>query len=313
MKKLLLTFGFLLIASLGSFAKEHVIERGETLESIAAHYGVSTQALLNANPELKDMFFTGIVIQIPEGQTNSVVQTPQIVDPGRIPEANPEAISEAEPQISEDGKLDLTKQTQTSLASEPQVSSSKEDDELDFSCFTLSYMANFKAFGNGFYGVDWLMMKKYWGFMLSLKMNFGLTPKGIDGKKLPGDINFLFGGVVGLPLNKYIMPNLKVRGFITANSTDIGMSTTTTSHHTYKHPITKITVGGGMYFTPSVNVKIERFVIGMGYNLGFNCVKVGTGDLKFEYNQYTTNSQFEKLKTVTGFSHSLELWVGYAF
>lgn len=46
--------------------KEHIIERGETLESIAKKYGVTTDAIIKLNPVVKDMFYSGMIINIPE-------------------------------------------------------------------------------------------------------------------------------------------------------------------------------------------------------------------------------------------------------
>ena len=51
--------------------KEHVIERGETIETIADKYGVTIDDITNANPEIKDMFFAGMVIRIPESTSDT--------------------------------------------------------------------------------------------------------------------------------------------------------------------------------------------------------------------------------------------------
>lgn len=50
--------------------KSHTIQRGETIESIAKKYNVSVYALQEANPDIKDMFYVGMKLVIPEGNTH---------------------------------------------------------------------------------------------------------------------------------------------------------------------------------------------------------------------------------------------------
>lgn len=47
--------------------KSHTIQRGETIESIAKKYNVSVYALQQANPDVKDMFYVGMKLVIPDG------------------------------------------------------------------------------------------------------------------------------------------------------------------------------------------------------------------------------------------------------
>lgn len=55
----------LLAASLSASAKEHTIKDGETLESIAQSYGVSTQDIRSLNPQIR-IYHAGIIIRIPD-------------------------------------------------------------------------------------------------------------------------------------------------------------------------------------------------------------------------------------------------------
>ena len=43
----------------------HVVERGETLESIAQKYGVTTAQIRETNPEISDFFYVGMKLTIP--------------------------------------------------------------------------------------------------------------------------------------------------------------------------------------------------------------------------------------------------------
>lgn len=58
----------ILVASIG-MAQEvisHVVERGETLESIAQKYGITTSQLREANPDINDFFYVGMKLSIPQ-------------------------------------------------------------------------------------------------------------------------------------------------------------------------------------------------------------------------------------------------------
>lgn len=51
---------------------EHTVSTGETLQSIASKYGVSTSDLRNANSGLDDYVFAGMVLKIPSKQGSSI-------------------------------------------------------------------------------------------------------------------------------------------------------------------------------------------------------------------------------------------------
>ncbi len=45
---------------------KHIVERGETLESIARNYGVTCQAIINLNPDAAQFVYVGMELVIPE-------------------------------------------------------------------------------------------------------------------------------------------------------------------------------------------------------------------------------------------------------
>lgn len=55
----------------GQELKSHTVQRGETIENIAAKYNVSVADIKKANPNIGDLFYTGLKIKIP---TTSVIQ-----------------------------------------------------------------------------------------------------------------------------------------------------------------------------------------------------------------------------------------------
>lgn len=46
--------------------KEHLVERGQSLQSIAETYNITEQELIDANPGVEDFFYTGMMLTIPE-------------------------------------------------------------------------------------------------------------------------------------------------------------------------------------------------------------------------------------------------------
>lgn len=66
MKKLILSLTLLIAAVAGASALEHTVQRGETLESVAKAYNITTQQLVNANPGADKLFYVGLKLNIPE-------------------------------------------------------------------------------------------------------------------------------------------------------------------------------------------------------------------------------------------------------
>lgn len=63
--------------------KSHTIQRGETIESIAKKYNVSVYALEQANPDIKDMFYVGMKLAIPdEGKVSASDESDKNSDVG---------------------------------------------------------------------------------------------------------------------------------------------------------------------------------------------------------------------------------------
>lgn len=60
------------ICAIGACAQTtHIIQAGETLESIAAQYNLTTDEIVSLNPDAANMFFAGMKLQLP-GATNSI-------------------------------------------------------------------------------------------------------------------------------------------------------------------------------------------------------------------------------------------------
>lgn len=76
MKKLLLILFAACFVTLQALAFEHIVQRGETLESVAQKYGISVATLLRVNPGCQNLFYPGLKLQIPERQTQPALQAP---------------------------------------------------------------------------------------------------------------------------------------------------------------------------------------------------------------------------------------------
>ena len=70
MKKILVCLFMLLqFAAVMGQQVSHTVQRGETLESIAKKYNVSVYALQQANPDAKDLIYTGMKLIIPNAKS----------------------------------------------------------------------------------------------------------------------------------------------------------------------------------------------------------------------------------------------------
>lgn len=65
-----------MLASIQAFAVKHVVEKGETIESIAQKYGTTAQAIIQANPDAESFIYVGMELNIPETAGTNYVQTP---------------------------------------------------------------------------------------------------------------------------------------------------------------------------------------------------------------------------------------------
>lgn len=69
---------YLLLSITFTFAQkplEHTITSGETLQSIAAHYGITVNELKQVNPGLDEYVFTGMVLKLPATVSTSVLSS----------------------------------------------------------------------------------------------------------------------------------------------------------------------------------------------------------------------------------------------
>ena len=70
--------------------KKHVVERGETLSSIATKYGVSQEEIIKLNPEAKQFIYVGmeLVIPVTPAETSNKEQKPSTVKQVEVKQSN---------------------------------------------------------------------------------------------------------------------------------------------------------------------------------------------------------------------------------
>ena len=89
MKRIILTLAIIITAVWNISALVHTVQRGETLQSIAQAYHLTTQQLIDANPGADQLFFVGLKLNIPEV---AAAQTPA------APAASSTATTQQHPQ-----------------------------------------------------------------------------------------------------------------------------------------------------------------------------------------------------------------------
>lgn len=61
--------------------KTHIVQRGETIESIAEKYNVSATDITKANPDAAKFFYTGMKLKIPAVSTKKPIKSQTVVTP----------------------------------------------------------------------------------------------------------------------------------------------------------------------------------------------------------------------------------------
>lgn len=89
-RKLLLTvvFGTLSAIAMAQTITTHVVQRGETAESIATLYSITTEQLFKANPGAEDLFYVGLKLNIPAKKMTQEQPTATAVVPVKTDSAS---------------------------------------------------------------------------------------------------------------------------------------------------------------------------------------------------------------------------------
>lgn len=238
LKHILVIFAVVLLGTVAAAAQTqqtHTVQRGESLESIAAKYGVSTQAIRDANPQMTAIY-VGYKVIIPASA------------PARPTDTRP---SYAQP----------TQQPVEMTAAAPrgeETSDEKEFSPHDFSNVYVTYSGEFSAFDKGMYGVGFMSLNdKGFGAELNLNVNYGIY------KKLGRGLIYKMGPVYGYAFNKYLMLYAPLRAHLTY------LECGTDEYDGKGNMKTKLKFNGGVTIGPGIAVKLGRIVLSADVELGW--------------------------------------------
>ncbi len=113
-------------------ADAHLVEKGETIYGISRHYGISTEDLIAANPQIKSGLKTGMLLNIPSSNTSS---TSAVVE--TIPEPVRNTTPSSHAEITEDNATEpdaeitpeLTASDFNNPADDDQAESQEEEED----------------------------------------------------------------------------------------------------------------------------------------------------------------------------------------
>lgn len=236
LRQILAIFAVALLGTLAAAAQTrqtHTVQRGESLESIAAKYGVSTQAIRDANPQMTAIF-VGYKIIIPEAAPARATDTP-----ARTFAPRPAQQTEA-PAHSEE------------------YPDKKEFSPHDFNNVYITYSGEFSAYDKGAYGIGFLSFNdKGFGLELNINANYGIM------KKYGRGLIYKMGPAYGYAFNKYVMLYAPLRAHLTY------LEYGTDQFDGKGNVKTKLKFNGGVTVGPGIAVKLGRIVLSADVELGW--------------------------------------------
>lgn len=223
----------------------HTIERGETLESIAEKYGVTKEAILQANAAATQFTYVGMELQIPVSQAH--------------PTENEATTQNANDQVLLHPLADNTK----SDLPAPSNDASPSLTPSNFSQFRITYSGDFDHFDKGVYAIGGSYFSDSgWGGNFTYGTNLGLVDSSIsimffeigpsyaytyNNIFLSADLNFI--GVFG-----------STEELVTKTSKESTIGNHYFPPKEYMTTELKHKFAWGITFTPRIGVKIKRVI-----------------------------------------------------
>lgn len=236
----------------------HVVQRGETIESIAEIYKVSVEDINKANPNADGIVYVGMKLNIPASTTTTkdVATSKDYQRTNKIPTTN---------------KNDVTAISQSkNNYNSPKIST----DLNDFSFYGLCYRASFEDVGTGFYCLGGTTFTSSgWGVNFCLGANYGLAEKHYEG------VCFYIGPSYG-----YNFKNILLMGSLDFIGSYVGQGEgeqTGTNHkgETYTYTGTKSKFNWGIVLSPQVGIKLSKVTpyLGLDFNWAKGAKKIDVG------------------------------------
>lgn len=240
----------------------HVVQRGETLESIAEYYKVSVDDINKANPNVDGVVYVGMKLNIPTKTSNTLNTGIK------------------------------NKQTNTNVPQTEEVFAKERDttnrnnvknqtsDLNDFSYYGANYRASFEDAGRGCYSIGGMFFSPSgWGGNFFIGANYGLAEKHYEG------VYFYIGPSYGYAFNNILlMGSLDFMGGYTGQGEE-EQNGTNHKGETYSYIGTTSKFGWGITLTPQIGIKLNKVTPYLGFdfmwskdakkiNVGF-CAGVG--------------------------------------
>lgn len=223
------------VSVLAQTVKKHIVERGETVESIAEKYGVTKASIIEMNPDAAQFVYVGMELKIPEG--------------GKISAPYSDIAATKDSNIPANEELYSQKNTSTK-------------DLLDFSNYGAFYRAAFDKAGHGLYGLGGNVYSDYGiGFNFFLGANYGLNDSDYAG------FAFFVGPCYGYNINNVL---LSVSFDFVGQYMGQGkkqMEGTNKKGEKYKYTGTDSKFTWGLALTPTIGVKLNKITPYCGIDL----------------------------------------------
>lgn len=239
----------------------HVVQRGETIESIAKYYNVSVEDINKANPNADGIVYVGMKLNIP---ANSNPPIKKDID-----------VSKDYQRTIETTTTNKSEVTITSRSAKNNYNVNKTTIDLnDYSFWGLFYRASFEDAGTGFYGLGGTAFSSSgWGVNIYIGADYGLAEKHYEG------FCFYIGPSYGYNFNNILlMGSLDFIGIYSGQGED---QQTGTNHkgETYTYTGTKSKFGWGIALSPQVGIKLNKVTpyLGLDFNWTKDAKKIDVG------------------------------------
>lgn len=225
----------------------HIMQRGETIQSIAARYSTTTQAIIELNPEVADFTYIGMEIKVPVGNN---VNTQNPASSTAVP-SNPVPSNTYVPENNMYSSRPSTQVASSSYDSAPSTA--------PWSGWGVNYTANFSDNGKGFYGLyAEILNEAGFGAFMSAGASYGITKKG--------QLQFRVGPDYGRAISENIMFScplaLNVRSFNHIREIKLNTRGKQIENEDMK-------VAFGISLTPKIGIKIEKVNLSIGLDVNY--------------------------------------------
>lgn len=239
----------------------HVVQRGETIESIAEYYKVSVADINKANPNADGMVYVGMKLNIPTSSNT-------------FPKKDI-AVSKDYQRVNETPTTIQNEVTATSQSIKKKYDANKTSADLnDYSFYGLCYRASFEDAGTGFYCLGGTAFTSSgWGVNFYIGADYGLAEKHYEG------VCFYIGPSYGYNFNNILlMGSLDFVG-IYAGQGEGQQTGTNHKGESYTYTGTKNKFGWGIALSPQVGIKLNKVTpyLGLDFNWTKDAKKIDVG------------------------------------